>query len=132
MFNCGTISSIFFKIKCFGIFHSCSSHRFEFYSSVIYGLYSSYAMRECFYDNKMHTLIIYDDFSKHVITYWKMCLILWWPLSHEAYLEEFFYLNSCFLEKKKHLNDWTSQVHGAWPPYQSLKHKMETYQLIFL
>jgi len=111
MFNCGTISSIFFKIKCFGIFHSCSSHRFEFYSSVIYGLYSSYAMRECFYDNKMHTLIIYDDFSKHIVTYRKMCLILWWPLSHEAYLEEFFYLNSCFLEKKT--SKWLDQS-GAW------------------
>ncbi|KAI8567701.1 hypothetical protein RHMOL_Rhmol02G0142100 [Rhododendron molle] len=35
MLNCGTISSNSFRSECFGIFHSCSSHRFGFCSSTI-------------------------------------------------------------------------------------------------
>ena len=35
--NCGTISSNSFRSECFGIFYSCSSHRFGSCSSTIFG-----------------------------------------------------------------------------------------------
>uniref|UniRef100_A0A6N2NHA1 ATP synthase subunit alpha, mitochondrial n=1 Tax=Salix viminalis TaxID=40686 RepID=A0A6N2NHA1_SALVM len=106
-FNCGTISSNSFRSECFGIFHSCSSHRFGSCSSAISGPYSACAMGEYFRDNGMHALIIYDDLSKQAVAYRQMSLLLRRPPGREAYPGDVFYLHSRLLERAAKRSDQT-------------------------
>jgi F-type H+-transporting ATPase subunit alpha len=66
--------------------------------------FSGCAMGEWFRDNGMHALIIYDDLSKHAVSYRQMSLLLRRPPGREAYPGDVFYLHSRLLERAAKLN----------------------------
>lgn len=67
--------------------------------------YSGCTMSEYFRDNKKHSLIIYDDLSKHAVSYRELSLLLRRPPGREAYPGDVFYLHSRLLERASKLND---------------------------
>jgi F-type H+-transporting ATPase subunit alpha len=67
--------------------------------------YAGCAMAEFFlYDGK-HTLVVYDDLTKHAYAYRQMSLLLRRPPGREAYPGDVFYLHSRLLERAVKLND---------------------------
>lgn len=67
--------------------------------------YAGAAMAEFFlYDGK-HTLVVYDDLTKHAYAYRQMSLLLRRPPGREAYPGDVFYLHSRLLERSVKLND---------------------------
>ncbi len=67
--------------------------------------YSGCAVGEYFMLNGQHSLIIYDDLSKHANAYREMALLLRRPPGREAYPGDVFYLHSRLLERSAKLND---------------------------
>jgi len=67
--------------------------------------YAGSAMGEYFRDNKQHSLIIFDDLTKHAVAYRQMSLLLRRPPGREAYPGDVFYLHSRLLERAAKLND---------------------------
>lgn len=67
--------------------------------------YAGCAIGEWFRDNKQHSLIIYDDLSKHAVAYRQMSLLLRRPPGREAYPGDVFYLHSRLLERSAKLSD---------------------------
>jgi proton translocating ATP synthase F1 alpha subunit len=61
-------------------------------------------MGEYYRDNQSHSLVIYDDLSKHAVAYRQMSLLLRRPPSREAYPGDVFYLHSRLLERAAKLN----------------------------
>jgi F-type H+-transporting ATPase subunit alpha len=67
--------------------------------------YAGAAMAEFFlYDGK-HSLVVYDDLTKHAYAYRQMSLLLRRPPGREAYPGDVFYLHSRLLERAVKLND---------------------------
>ncbi len=67
--------------------------------------YAGCAMGEYFRDNKGHSLVIYDDLSKHAAAYREISLLLRRPPGREAYPGDVFYLHSRLLERAAKLKD---------------------------
>ncbi|MBE0446500.1 MAG: F0F1 ATP synthase subunit alpha [Actinobacteria bacterium] len=67
--------------------------------------YAGCAMAEHYLYNGKHTLVIYDDLSKHAHAYRQMSLLLRRPPGREAYPGDVFYLHSRLLERACKLND---------------------------
>lgn len=67
--------------------------------------YSGCSMGEYFRDNGMHSLIVYDDLSKHAVAYRQMSLLLRRPPGREAYPGDVFYLHSRLLERAAKMSD---------------------------
>ena len=68
--------------------------------------YAGCAMAEHFmYDEKGHTLCIYDDLSKQAVAYRQLSLLLRRPPGREAFPGDVFYLHSRLLERAVKLND---------------------------
>lgn len=67
--------------------------------------YAGVTMGEYFRDNARHSLIVYDDLSKHAVAYREMSLILRRPPGREAYPGDVFYLHSRLLERAAKVND---------------------------
>ncbi len=67
--------------------------------------YSGCAMAEYFMYNSKHSLIIYDDLSKHANAYREMSLLLRRPPGREAYPWDIFYSHSRLLERSAKLNE---------------------------
>ncbi|MBW1685176.1 MAG: F0F1 ATP synthase subunit alpha [Deltaproteobacteria bacterium] len=67
--------------------------------------YSGCAMGEWFRDNGKHALIIYDDLSKHAVSYRQLSLLLRRPPGREAFPGDVFYLHSRLLERAAKLNE---------------------------
>ncbi len=67
--------------------------------------YAATAMGEYFRDNGKHALLIYDDLSKHAVSYREISLLLRRPPGREAYPGDVFYLHSRLLERAAKLND---------------------------
>ncbi len=67
--------------------------------------YAGVTMGEYFRDNGKHALIIYDDLSKHAVSYRELSLLLRRPPGREAYPGDVFYLHSRLLERASKLND---------------------------
>jgi F-type H+-transporting ATPase subunit alpha len=67
--------------------------------------YAATAMGEYFRDNSEHALIIYDDLTKHAVSYRQMSLLLRRPPGREAFPGDVFYLHSRLLERSAKLND---------------------------
>ncbi|HLN86782.1 MAG TPA: F0F1 ATP synthase subunit alpha, partial [Candidatus Limnocylindrales bacterium] len=61
--------------------------------------YSGCTMGEHFRDNGGHSLVIYDDLSKHAVAYRQLSLLLRRPPGREAYPGDVFYLHSRLLER---------------------------------
>jgi len=67
--------------------------------------YSACTMGEYFRDSGRHSLLIYDDLSKHAQAYREISLLLRRPPGREAYPGDVFYLHSRLLERAAKLND---------------------------
>lgn len=67
--------------------------------------YSGCAIGEYFRDNGKHSLVIYDDLSKHAAAYREISLLLRRPPGREAYPGDVFYLHSRLLERAAKYND---------------------------
>jgi F-type H+-transporting ATPase subunit alpha len=67
--------------------------------------YSGCAIGEYFRDNGQHSLLIYDDLSKHAAAYREIALLLRRPPGREAYPGDVFYLHSRLLERAAKFND---------------------------
>ncbi|MCF7857887.1 MAG: F0F1 ATP synthase subunit alpha [Candidatus Cloacimonetes bacterium] len=67
--------------------------------------YSGCTIGEYFRDKGEHALIIYDDLSKHAVSYRELSLLLRRPPGREAYPGDVFYLHSRLLERASKLND---------------------------
>ncbi len=66
--------------------------------------YAGCAMGEYFLDKGEDVLIIYDDLSKHAVSYREISLLLRRPPGREAYPGDVFYLHSRLLERACKLN----------------------------
>src|SRR6202051_628240 len=66
--------------------------------------YAACAMGEFFRDTKRHALCIYDDLSKHAVSYREISLLLRRPPGREAYPGDVFYLHSRRLERAAKLS----------------------------
>ncbi len=66
--------------------------------------YAGCAMAEYFLDKGEDALIIYDDLSKHAVSYREISLLLRRPPGREAYPGDVFYLHSRLLERACKLN----------------------------
>ncbi|MCK4776841.1 MAG: F0F1 ATP synthase subunit alpha, partial [Actinomycetia bacterium] len=67
--------------------------------------YAGCAMAEHFMYKGKHTLVIYDDLSKHAVSYRQLSLLLRRPPGREAYPGDVFYLHSRLLERAAKLSD---------------------------
>jgi F-type H+/Na+-transporting ATPase subunit alpha len=91
--------------------------------------YSGCALAEYFMYEKHHdTLCIYDDLSKHAISYRQLSLLLRRPPGREAYPGDIFYLHSRLLERSAKLSD----KHGggsltALPIVETLEGQISAY-----
>ena len=66
--------------------------------------YAGTAMAEYFLDKGEDVLIVYDDLSKHAVSYREISLLLKRPPGREAYPGDVFYLHSRLLERSCKLN----------------------------
>ncbi len=66
--------------------------------------YAGCAMGEYFRDRGGHALCVYDDLSKHAVSYREISLLLRRPPGREAYPGDVFYLHSRLLERAAKLN----------------------------
>src|SRR5471030_2892063 len=67
--------------------------------------FAATAMGEYFRDSGKHALIIYDDLSKHAVSYREISLLLRRPPGREAYPGDVFYLHSRLLERSSKVSD---------------------------
>src|SRR5450432_3336727 len=67
--------------------------------------FAATAMGEYFRDSKRHALVIYDDLSKHAVSYREISLLLRRPPGREAYPGDVFYLHSRLLERSSKVSD---------------------------
>jgi F-type H+-transporting ATPase subunit alpha len=67
--------------------------------------YTGCTIGEHFRDNGKHALVIYDDLSKHAVSYRQLSLLLRRPPGREAYPGDVFYLHSRLLERAAKLKD---------------------------
>lgn len=67
--------------------------------------YSGATMGEYYRDNGKHSLVIYDDLTKHAAAYREISLLLRRPPGREAYPGDVFYLHSRLLERASKLSD---------------------------
>jgi F-type H+/Na+-transporting ATPase subunit alpha len=61
--------------------------------------YAATALAEYFMDQQKDVLVVYDDLSKHAVSYREMSLLLRRPPGREAYPGDVFYLHSRLLER---------------------------------
>ncbi len=67
--------------------------------------YAGATLGEYFRDSGRHSLVIYDDLSKHAQAYRQVSLLLRRPPGREAYPGDIFYLHSRLLERASKLSD---------------------------
>jgi F-type H+-transporting ATPase subunit alpha len=67
--------------------------------------YTGCTIGEFFRDSSRHALCVYDDLSKHAVSYRQLSLLLRRPPGREAYPGDVFYLHSRLLERAAKLSD---------------------------
>ncbi len=67
--------------------------------------YAGVTLGEFFRDSGRHALVVYDDLSKHAVSYRQVSLLLRRPPGREAYPGDIFYLHSRLLERASKLNE---------------------------
>jgi F-type H+-transporting ATPase subunit alpha len=67
--------------------------------------YTGSTIAEYFRDNRMHSIIFFDDLSKQAVAYRQMSLLLRRPPGREAYPGDVFYLHSRLLERAAQMSD---------------------------
>lgn len=67
--------------------------------------YTACAIAEQVMDRGGHALVIYDDLSKHAVTYREISALLRRPIGREAYPGDIFYIHSRLLERAAKLRD---------------------------
>ena len=67
--------------------------------------YTACAIGEYFMDRGGDALVVYDDLSKHAVTYREMSALLDRPVGREAYPGDIFYVHSRLLERAARLSD---------------------------
>lgn len=67
--------------------------------------YAGCAMAEYFMDQGKDVLVVYDDLSKHAVSYRQLSLLLRRPPGREAYPGDIFYLHSRLLERSAKLSE---------------------------
>ncbi len=67
--------------------------------------YAGCAMAEWFMENGRDALVVYDDLTKHAVSYRAMSLLLRRPPGREAYPGDVFYLHSRLLERAASLSE---------------------------
>jgi F-type H+-transporting ATPase subunit alpha len=67
--------------------------------------YAACAMGEYFMHQGRDALVVYDDLSKHAVTYREMSALLKRPVGREAYPGDIFYVHSRLLERAARLSD---------------------------
>ncbi|MFH1132356.1 MAG: F0F1 ATP synthase subunit alpha, partial [Pseudomonadota bacterium] len=67
--------------------------------------YAGVTMGEYFRDKGQHSLLIYDDLSKHAVAYRQLSLLLRRPPGREAFPGDVFYLHSRLLERAAKMSD---------------------------
>ena len=67
--------------------------------------YAGCSMGEYFRDRGMHSLVVYDDLSKHAVAYRQISLLMRRPPGREAYPGDVFYIHSRLLERATQLSD---------------------------
>ena len=67
--------------------------------------YAACAMGEFFRDSGRHSVVFYDDLSKHAAAYREISLLLRRPPGREAYPGDVFYLHSRLLERAAKMSD---------------------------
>ena len=67
--------------------------------------YSACALGEYFMDHGGDALVVYDDLTKHAVTYREMSALLDRPVGREAYPGDIFYVHSRLLERAARLSE---------------------------
>jgi F-type H+-transporting ATPase subunit alpha len=67
--------------------------------------YAACAMGEEYMDTGGHALVVYDDLSKHAVTYREISSLLKRPIGREAYPGDIFYVHARLLERAARLRD---------------------------
>ncbi len=67
--------------------------------------YTACAIAEEFMERGQHTLVIYDDLTKHAMAYREISALLKRPIGREAYPGDIFYVHSRLLERAARLRD---------------------------
>jgi F-type H+-transporting ATPase subunit alpha len=67
--------------------------------------YAACAIAEWFMRRGGHALVVYDDLSKHAVTYREISALLKRPIGREAYPGDIFYVHSRLLERAAQLRD---------------------------
>ena len=67
--------------------------------------YTACAIGEYFMEEGRHALVIYDDLTKHAVTYREMSALLKRPIGREAYPGDIFYIHSRLLERAARMRD---------------------------
>lgn len=67
--------------------------------------YAACAIAEAFMQQGRHALVIFDDLSKHAVTYREISALLKRPIGREAYPGDIFYVHSRLLERAAQLRD---------------------------
>jgi F-type H+-transporting ATPase subunit alpha len=67
--------------------------------------YAACTMGEEFMESGGHALVVYDDLSKHAVTYREISALLKRPIGREAYPGDIFYVHSRLLERAACLRD---------------------------
>jgi len=88
--------------------------------------YSGCAMGEYFMSKGLRVLVIYDDLSKHAVSYRQLSLLLRRPPGREGYPGDVFYLHSRLLERAANLADNQGSI-TALPIIETIQGDVSAY-----
>jgi len=88
--------------------------------------YSGCAMGEYFMSKNLRVLIVYDDLSKHAVSYRQLSLLLRRPPGREGYPGDVFYLHSRLLERAANLSDDKGSI-TALPVIETIQGDVSAY-----